>query len=210
MADTTPGSAPSNNRNVMIVLSYLWLLALVPLLTEKDDKEVQWHAKHGIVLMLAEIVFWIALTIVQMALGTFREGITYEDTERWRGSAQLNRRVLVGARLLAAQQDEAAAGVLVAALRDAAKVPDATVYLDALCDVGALLASRPSHREAGLALLAQAARLAEISRDARGVQTATDLLALMRAAVPGVQRMAGSSAPGRDTGGGWRRNAVAG
>ena len=46
MADATPGSTPSSNRNVMIVLSYLWLLALVPLLTEKDDKEVQWHAKQ--------------------------------------------------------------------------------------------------------------------------------------------------------------------
>ncbi|MGE0816747.1 MAG: hypothetical protein AB7O28_25585 [Vicinamibacterales bacterium] len=64
------GGAPSSNRGVMIVLSYLWLLALVPLLVEKDDKEVQWHAKHGIVLMVAEIVFWIAVTIVQMALGT--------------------------------------------------------------------------------------------------------------------------------------------
>ena len=48
----------------MIVLSYLWLLALVPLLVEKEDKEVQWHAKHGIVLMVAEIVLWIALWIV--------------------------------------------------------------------------------------------------------------------------------------------------
>jgi len=54
----------------MIVLSYLWLLALVPLLVEKDDKEVQWHAKHGIVLMVAEIVFWIGITIVTMVLGT--------------------------------------------------------------------------------------------------------------------------------------------
>jgi len=76
MADaTTPpplptGSTQSSNRGVMIVLSYLWLLALVPLLVEKDDKEVQWHAKHGIVLMLAEIVFWIAVSIVQLALGT--------------------------------------------------------------------------------------------------------------------------------------------
>lgn len=76
MADaTTPpplptGGTQSSNRGVMIVLSYLWLLALVPLLVEKEDKEVQWHAKHGIVLMLAEIVFWIAVTIVQMALGT--------------------------------------------------------------------------------------------------------------------------------------------
>ena len=66
-----PTAAPaSSNRGVMIVLSYLWLLALVPLLVEKDDKEVQWHAKHGIVLMLAEIVFWVAVTIVQLAIGT--------------------------------------------------------------------------------------------------------------------------------------------
>jgi len=66
-----PASAPpSSNRGVMIVLSYLWLLALVPLLVEKDDKEVQWHAKHGLVLMLAEIVFWVAVTIVQLAIGT--------------------------------------------------------------------------------------------------------------------------------------------
>ena len=58
-----PGSV-SQNRSIMIVLSYLWLLALVPLLVEKDDREVQWHAKHGIVLMVAEIVLWIAIMIV--------------------------------------------------------------------------------------------------------------------------------------------------
>ena len=40
----------------MIVLAYLWLLALVPLLVEKGDPEVQWHAKHGIVLMIAELI----------------------------------------------------------------------------------------------------------------------------------------------------------
>lgn len=77
MADaTTPPPIPtgsgaqSSNRGVMIVLSYLWLLALVPLLVEKDDKEMQWHAKHGLVLVGAEIIFWIAVTIVQLALGT--------------------------------------------------------------------------------------------------------------------------------------------
>ena len=48
----------------MIALSYLWILALVPLLVEKDDEEVQWHAKHGLVLLVAEIAFWIALTIL--------------------------------------------------------------------------------------------------------------------------------------------------
>lgn len=71
MADATPGSAPSSNRNVMIVLSYLWLLALVPLLTEKDDKEVQWHAKHGLVLMVTELFLWIVISIVIGPLGIF-------------------------------------------------------------------------------------------------------------------------------------------
>ena len=32
------------------MLSYLWLLALIPLVVEKEDREVQWHAKHGLVL----------------------------------------------------------------------------------------------------------------------------------------------------------------
>jgi uncharacterized membrane protein len=40
----------------MIVLAYLWPLAFIPLLLDKDDAEVQWHARHGLVLMLAEIV----------------------------------------------------------------------------------------------------------------------------------------------------------
>jgi hypothetical protein len=47
---------PSANRGVMIVLAYLWPLAFVPLVIEKQDPEVQWHAKHGIVLMVAELV----------------------------------------------------------------------------------------------------------------------------------------------------------
>jgi uncharacterized membrane protein len=68
MTDPTPAGAQSSNRTLMIVLSYLWLLALVPLLVEKNDREVQWHAKHGIVLMVAEIVLWIALFIVQMVV----------------------------------------------------------------------------------------------------------------------------------------------
>ena len=65
---TEPTPAPvSSNRSVMIVLSYLWLLALIPLLVEKEDKEVQWHAKHGIVLMVAEFVFWTAFSVLALA-----------------------------------------------------------------------------------------------------------------------------------------------
>ena len=53
----------------MIVLSYLWLLALVPLLTEKDDAEVQWHAKHGLVLLGSEMVAFFALSIIGAVTG---------------------------------------------------------------------------------------------------------------------------------------------
>ncbi|MDH3746104.1 MAG: hypothetical protein OES47_13480 [Acidobacteriota bacterium] len=59
----------SSNRGLMVALSYLWLLALVPLLVEKDDAEVQWHAKHGIVLMVAEIGLWIVFALLSMVLG---------------------------------------------------------------------------------------------------------------------------------------------
>jgi len=59
--DTTP------NRAVMIVLAYLWPLALVPLLLDRHDAEVHWHAKHGLVLMAAELAAlfaYIALTTI--------------------------------------------------------------------------------------------------------------------------------------------------
>ena len=65
----------SQNRNVMIVLSYLWLLALIPLLVEKDDREVQWHAKHGLVLTVVEIVAMIALQVLVMILGAVSGGL---------------------------------------------------------------------------------------------------------------------------------------
>ena len=54
----------SPNRGLMIVLAYLWPLALVPLLLDKEDAEVQWHAKHGIVLMIAELVLLFAYIMV--------------------------------------------------------------------------------------------------------------------------------------------------
>lgn len=59
-----PAPAVSPNRTIMLILAYLGILALIPLLVEKDDKEIQWHAKHGIVLMVAWIVLSIVLTII--------------------------------------------------------------------------------------------------------------------------------------------------
>jgi uncharacterized membrane protein len=64
MTDAPVANEPSPNRGVMIVLSYLWILAVVPLLVEKKDAEVQWHAKHGIVLMIAEILLWVIVVFM--------------------------------------------------------------------------------------------------------------------------------------------------
>ena len=75
MTEPTPAASASSNRSIMIVLSYLWILALIPLLVEKEDKEVQWHAKHGIVLMVAEFVFWIAINIVVAMLAAITAGL---------------------------------------------------------------------------------------------------------------------------------------
>ncbi len=61
----------SPNRAVMIVLAYLWPLAIVPLILEKRDPDVQWHARHGLALMLAElllILFYFAVaSVVRLA-----------------------------------------------------------------------------------------------------------------------------------------------
>lgn len=70
------GGAPSSNRGLMIVLSYLWILAIIPLLVEKEDKEVQWHAKHGLVLLVAEIIVGIAIGIFQFAISFLDFGCT--------------------------------------------------------------------------------------------------------------------------------------
>ena len=70
-----PAGSVSDNRNIMIVLAYLGLLALIPLLVEKDDREVQWHAKHGLVLVVFEVVVFICLQVVIMLLGAVSGGL---------------------------------------------------------------------------------------------------------------------------------------
>jgi uncharacterized membrane protein len=62
------GTSGSSDRTLMVVLSYLWILALIPLLAKKDDREVQWHAKNGLVLLGAEILAWIFLVAVGFAM----------------------------------------------------------------------------------------------------------------------------------------------
>jgi uncharacterized membrane protein len=64
------GAPPSSggDRTLMIILSYLWILALIPLLTKKDDSEVQWHAKNGIGILIGEILAWIVFTVLAFVI----------------------------------------------------------------------------------------------------------------------------------------------
>jgi uncharacterized membrane protein len=63
------GAPPAGgDRTLMVVLSYLWILALIPLLTKKEDPEVQWHAKNGIGILIGEIIAWIIFTVLGFAL----------------------------------------------------------------------------------------------------------------------------------------------
>lgn len=64
-----PVAASGSNRSVMLVLAYLGILALIPLLTEKNDREVQWHAKHGLVLLVAYLILTVALMMASFVVG---------------------------------------------------------------------------------------------------------------------------------------------
>jgi uncharacterized membrane protein len=61
-------AAPGSDRTIMIILSYLGILALIPLLTKKDDSEVQWHAKNGLALAIVWVIIAIAVTVISFAL----------------------------------------------------------------------------------------------------------------------------------------------
>ena len=65
-----PPPAPvSSNRSVMLVLSYLGILALIPLLTEKEDREVQWNAKNGLVFLVTYLVLTVGLFMASFVVG---------------------------------------------------------------------------------------------------------------------------------------------
>src|SRR6478672_7677676 len=67
------GAAPGGDRTIMVVLSYLWILALIPLLTKKDDPEVQWHAKNGLAILIGWFVLWFCFMLLMfLPLGPLR------------------------------------------------------------------------------------------------------------------------------------------
>jgi len=61
--DTAPAAPSGSDRTIFLILSYLGLLALIPLLVKKEDPDLQWHAKNGLTLFGAEIC-WVILQII--------------------------------------------------------------------------------------------------------------------------------------------------
>ena len=64
-----PAADSGSNKTLLLILSYLGILALIPLLVEKDDSDVQWHAKHGLILMATYMVVNTAMTLALVPLG---------------------------------------------------------------------------------------------------------------------------------------------
>lgn len=62
------GGSGSSDRGIMLFLCYFGIFSLIPLLTKKEDPELQWHAKNGLALAIAACVIWIALLIVSIIL----------------------------------------------------------------------------------------------------------------------------------------------
>lgn len=62
------GGSGSSDRGIMIFLSYFGLFSLIPMLTKKDDPELQWHSKNGLTLAIAYIPIWIVVIILGIVL----------------------------------------------------------------------------------------------------------------------------------------------
>jgi len=61
-----PAAADDSNRTVMLILSYIPILNFIPLIVQQTDPEVKWHAKHGLVLFVAEFVIGMVFGIFTM------------------------------------------------------------------------------------------------------------------------------------------------
>ena len=64
----TPDPADVEKNKVTGVLSYLWILWLVPLLAAKDSAFAKYHCNQGLVLFIVSIAAWIVNFILDMIL----------------------------------------------------------------------------------------------------------------------------------------------
>ena len=54
-------AAKVGGGNIMAVFAYLWILIIIPFLTDaKDDAFVKYHLKQGLALIIFELIGWVA------------------------------------------------------------------------------------------------------------------------------------------------------
>jgi uncharacterized membrane protein len=54
-------AAKAGSNNLMAVFAYLWILIIIPFLTDsKNDPFVKYHLKQGLALLIFEVIGWVA------------------------------------------------------------------------------------------------------------------------------------------------------
>lgn len=63
-AESAFDSADIRDNKVMAVLAYMGLLVLIPLFAAKESRFVRYHAKQGLILLIAEMIFAVSYCIL--------------------------------------------------------------------------------------------------------------------------------------------------
>lgn len=58
MDEQQVNSSVNADEKLLAALSYLWILSVIMLLLKKQSSYIQFHARQGVVLMVASIIFW--------------------------------------------------------------------------------------------------------------------------------------------------------
>lgn len=59
-----PIATGAQNTTLMGVLAYIGILVIIPYLMAKDDPVVKFHIKQGLVLVVIELIMWVAVSMV--------------------------------------------------------------------------------------------------------------------------------------------------
>lgn len=59
---------PVDNTTLMSVLAYIGILVLIPYFTAKENPVVKFHIRQGLVLLVPEVLFWIASEMLWSSL----------------------------------------------------------------------------------------------------------------------------------------------
>lgn len=55
-------------NKVMAVLAYLGFLVLIPIFAAKDSRFARYHAKQGLILLITEVIFYMAYGMLRFAV----------------------------------------------------------------------------------------------------------------------------------------------